>query len=174
MMRQRTLSALSVALLVVMAARASAATYRLADVPRDHWASDYVRRVTSTGLMTDYNGRFLGNSPVNRYQMSQILSRLLDRMGSQALAPREPEGRASNEIFLQIADEVASLNVAHSTLEEKVVQLRHDMDSVKNGSDGHGHHRITPDEWDDRLRTQAPYGLATLLVFASAGFLLNK
>ena len=153
---------------------------RFSDVPRDHWAVDHIRRTVNAGLLQGYDGKFLGNSPVNRYQMAQILSRMMDRMGALQSAGSGGGGGdgASSEIFLQIADEVANLNVAQSSLEEKVVQLRYDFEALRNGESG-GHHdahggsapRITPEEWDDRLRTQTPGVIAAVAVFASATLL---
>ena len=153
---------------------------RFSDVPRDHWAVDHIRKTVNAGLLQGYDGKFLGNSPVNRYQMAQILSRMMDRMGALQSAGSGGSGNdaPSSEIFLQIADEVANLNVAQSSLEEKVVQLRYDLEAVKNGESGrHGEDReqraprITPEEWDERLHTQAPGAFAALLVFASASLL---
>ncbi|MBI4860826.1 MAG: S-layer homology domain-containing protein [Candidatus Riflebacteria bacterium] len=155
-------------------ARPRGGDLRLADVPGDHWAVDHIRRVTAAGLMQTYDGKFLGNTSLTRYQTAQMLSRLMDRMGNQPIDRNT--GGPSSEITIQLADEVASLNVAHSNLEEKVVQLRHDLEAVREGNGGGGHHggppppRITPDEWNERLRTQAPAAFAALLLFASAGF----
>jgi outer membrane murein-binding lipoprotein Lpp len=176
---------IAVALALVLTAPASAARgraatggdFRFADIPPNHWAVDHIRRVTSAGLMQGYEGRFLGNTPVNRYQMAQILSRMMDRMGQMPLQ-RESHG-ASNEVVLQIADEVANLNVAQSNLEEKVVQLRHDVEAIKQG-EGHGDgaretiRKIDDDEWRERVRTQAPAGFLALAIFASAGMLKSK
>lgn len=154
---------------------------RFADVPREHWAVDHIRRTVNAGLLQGYDGRFLGNSPVNRYQMAQILSRIMDRMGALAGSMAGGGGGgdgASSEIFLQLADEVANLNVAQSSLEEKVVQLRYDFEALRHGEggghrDAHGNAaaRITPEEWNDRLRTQAPGAFAAIAVFASATLL---
>jgi len=149
--------------------------FRFADIPPNHWAVDHVRRVMSAGLMQSYEGKFLGNSPVNRYQMAQILSRMMDRMGNQSV-DRDPGG-SSNEVVLQIADEVASLNVAQSNLEEKVVQLRHDLEAVKSGESGEtgrGNAHISDEEWSERIRTQAPAGFLLMAVFASANLLKSK
>lgn len=163
------------------AARRSGSELRFSDVPGEHWAVDYIRRTVNAGLLQGYEGKFLGNSPINRYQMAQILSRLMDRMGSLAGAAGGGGGDGpSSEIFLQIADEVANLNVAQSSLEEKVVQLRYDLEALRNGEvgggpkhgPGHAHApKISPEEWDDRVRTQAPAGFAALAVFASAALL---
>lgn len=182
------LRALLVSLLIVGTAsaasrsRSSGPDLRFNDVPRDHWAVDHIRRTVNAGLLQGYDGKFLGNSPVNRYQMAQILSRIMDRMGALASAGSGGGGGggdgASSEIFLQIADEVANLNVAQSSLEEKVVQLRYDFEALRNGEstghrDAHGNAapRITPEEWSERLRTQTPGAIAAIAVFASASLL---
>lgn len=158
----------------------SGSELRFSDVPGEHWAVDHIRRTVNAGLLQGYEGKFLGNSPVNRYQMAQILSRLMDRMGSLAASAGGGGDGPSSEIFLQIADEVANLNVAQSGLEEKVVQLRYDFEALRNGEaggsrrhgPGHAHApKISPEEWDDRVRTQAPAGFAALAVFASAALL---
>lgn len=189
-MRHRFLCAALAATLAVQPALAagrrsgSSSELRFGDVPREHWAVDYIRRTVNAGLLQGYDGKFLGNSPVNRYQMAQILSRMMDRMGSLAGTAGGGGGDGpSSEIFLQIADEVANLNVAQSSLEEKVVQLRYDLEALRagepghggGGGHGHGHAvkvpRISPEEWDDRVRTQAPAGFAAIAVFASAALL---
>lgn len=152
---------------------------RFSDVPREHWAVDHIRRTVNAGLLQGYDGKFLGNSPVNRYQMAQILSRMMDRMGALASTSTGGGGDgASSEIFLQIADEVANLNVAQSSLEEKVVQLRYDFEALRNGesagrrdAQGNSAPRISPEEWDDRLRAQAPGAFAAIAIFASASLL---
>lgn len=185
-MRQLIISA---SLCLLLAAPSLAAKkggdLRFADVPREHWAVDYIRRTVNSGLLQGYDGKFLGTSPVNRYQMAQILSRMMDRMASLGGGGGGSGGGdgPSGEIFLQIADEVANLNVAQSSLEEKVVQLRYDFEAIKRGEGGHagGRHaggghaphapRVAPEEWDDRLRTQAPAGFAALALFASASLL---
>lgn len=181
-MRQIMLSASLCLLLAApsLAAKRGGGDLRFSDVPREHWAVDYIRRTVNAGLLQGYDGKFLGNSPVNRYQMAQILSRLMDRMGAFT-GPASGGGTdgPSSELFLQIADEVANLNVAQSSLEEKVVQLRYDFEALRagepgGGGHGHGHartQRISPEEWNDRVRTQAPAGFAALAVFASAALL---
>jgi hypothetical protein len=148
---------------------------RFTDVPRDHWAIHHIRRAVGSGLMQGYEGRFLGSRNVDRYQMAQVLSRLLDRMSGFSAGEADGSGGPASEIFLQIADEVAAINVAQSTLEEKVVQLRYDLEALRNGEagPGHGPRRVTPDEWDERLRTQAPLAFAALAIFGSGGFLRN-
>jgi hypothetical protein len=183
-MRHRFLAAALAAALAVQPAlaagrRSGGNELRFGDVPRDHWAVDYIRRTVNAGLLQGYDGRFLGNTPVNRYQMAQILSRLMDRMGALTGPASGGGDGPSSEIFLQIADEVANLNVAQSSLEEKVVQLRYDFEALRSGEPaGAGHAsgharvaRITPEEWNDRVRTQAPAGFAALAVFASAALL---
>ena len=61
-----------------------------------------------------------------------------------------------------------------SALEEKVVRLRYDLEAFRDGEQGpdHGRQRkISPEEWDDRLRSQGPAGFALLALIASASFL---
>jgi N-acetylmuramoyl-L-alanine amidase len=48
------------------------------DVPADHWAAGSVSRVKAAGIMAGYtDGTFRGEAPVTRYEMAEILDRLL-------------------------------------------------------------------------------------------------
>lgn len=169
-MRPVRLLALLMCLIAAMPACAQSGPMRFRDVPANHWAIDYVRRVTGAGLMQGTQGQFHGASPVNRYQLAQVLSRMMDRMGSFTASPSTP---LDNQVVLQLADEVASLNVSQSTLEQRMVELRHDVEAIKSGelSPHAGPKPLTEEQWIDRMRSQTPIGLAALAVFASANFL---
>jgi len=52
---------------------------RLRDVPQDHWAYRAVKYLTERGLLRGYgDGRFHGDEPVTRYELSLIIARLVE------------------------------------------------------------------------------------------------
>ncbi len=65
-----------------------------ADVPRDHWAYDAVKKLVEAGIIVGYpDGLFHGDRAMTRYEFAMALSRLLDYYGqSGAPGPAGPQG----------------------------------------------------------------------------------
>ncbi|MER3480942.1 MAG: S-layer protein [Meiothermus sp.] len=60
------------------------------DVKADHWAAPYLGRVVAAGLVQGFpGGEFRGTEELSRYQLAQVLARLLPRLGVEA-RPRLP------------------------------------------------------------------------------------
>lgn len=52
------------------------------DVKADHWAAPYLGRVVAAGLVEGFpGGEFRGTEELSRYQLAQVLARLLPRLG---------------------------------------------------------------------------------------------
>ncbi|MBI2264994.1 MAG: S-layer homology domain-containing protein [Armatimonadetes bacterium] len=52
----------------------------LDDVPGTHWAKQAVRYLSDRGLLEGYDGGFLGERQTTRYQMAELLARVLKRL----------------------------------------------------------------------------------------------
>ncbi|WP_040779570.1 S-layer homology domain-containing protein [Calidithermus timidus] len=60
------------------------------DVKADHWAAPYLGRVVTAGLVQGFpGGEFRGTEELSRYQLAQVLARLLPRLGVE-VKPRLP------------------------------------------------------------------------------------
>jgi len=61
----------------VLACAASAAPSPFAPVPQDHWSYDALQRVLDGELVAGYDGPFHGGATLTRYQLGQVLARVL-------------------------------------------------------------------------------------------------
>jgi hypothetical protein len=52
------------------------------DVPADHWAHAEIRRSVEGGILQGFEGKFMGEKSINRYQLAVILQKLFERIGS--------------------------------------------------------------------------------------------
>lgn len=49
------------------------------DVPKDHWAAEYVAQAASDGVIKGYpDATFKGNKPVTRYELAVALERMIE------------------------------------------------------------------------------------------------
>ncbi len=115
-----------------------------ADVPRGHWAYAAVRDAVRAGILEGYNGRFHGAKAMTRYQMAQVVQRLMHRMGGKRPGDWHGKGSVTDQdlrnleaLTIEFADELALLNVKVSTLEDNVAGLKHDVEALKGGYPGH-------------------------------------
>ncbi len=88
----------------------------LKDVPKTHWASDYVRDLYDNGVMVgDPNGNFRGNSAMTRYEMAVALTSLMNNYNKELLEDREDLASLVN-IMEQFQKELATINQKLSDL----------------------------------------------------------
>ena len=74
-MRTPILLVLPLALLI---AQPVACSEKFKDVPKDHWAAEYVLRVADTGVMKGYpDATFKGSKAVTRYELAVALERMI-------------------------------------------------------------------------------------------------
>lgn len=93
-------------------AAAQVTTFR--DVPDGHWARNAVERAARLGLIVGLpDGTFQGEQVVNRFEMSLILSRLIDLVNQAFLNERAKlDGAANEERFAEIESTLAELEAA--------------------------------------------------------------
>ena len=118
-MKHRFLKAALTALLAAGAIQVSAAN-PFADVDESSWAYKAVSQLSEEGVVDGYpDGTFRGDKNVTRYEMSQIIAKLMAREGSLNEEQRETVQKLSNEY----KDELTQLGVRVTEMEKKVGKL---------------------------------------------------
>ena len=118
------------------------------DVTPDDWAYQAVSDLSDQGVVEGYpDGTFKGERNMTRYELAQIIARLMakeDQLNSEQRATLD-------KLAGEYADELANLGVRVSNLEKKVGNLSWSGDArmrlnqkLKNGKAG--------DTWDGRMR----------------------
>jgi hypothetical protein len=128
------------ALLSIAASPAFAAN-PFADVPRTHWAYEAIQKAVDAGVLQGFDGKFMGEKTVNRYQMAVVVKRLLEVAGSGKGGGGGGAGvdvKNLEQLSIEFADELALLNTKVQTLEDSFVALRGEVDKMKGGSGNAG------------------------------------
>ena len=117
------------------------------DVSTDDWAYQAVSDLSDQGVVEGYpDGTFKGERNITRYELAQIIARLMAKEDQLNAEQRATLDKLAGEY----ADELANLGVRVSNLEKKVgniywsgdARMRYQDNSVKNASD----------TWDGRMR----------------------
>ena len=120
---------------------APAAPQPFSDVPGPHWAAEAIARLAAKGLVEGYaDGTFKGDRAMTRYEMAEVVARMLARIESLVNAPR-PSGatpevtRDDLDLLLRLVDELrselADKRVRIPPLEEEIHALRSRVSNVK-------------------------------------------
>lgn len=141
------------------------------DVSTSDWAYQAVESLSQQGIVEGYpDGTFKGQQNITRYEMAQIIARMMANEDQYNAEQRATIDKLASEY----ADELNSLGVRVSNLEKKVGNVRFDGDarmrytqSYKtvdgtSGSNGTGPStaagsftKSTKDKWDGRIRLGA-------------------
>ncbi|MFW5999422.1 MAG: S-layer homology domain-containing protein, partial [Halanaerobiaceae bacterium] len=113
-----------VALLLVAAlAAVPASAQNFSDVEADHWAYEAVNELVATGIVEGYpDGTFGGDENMTRYEISMVLTRLMDRLEDERdeLADDlEPEEGLTSEQALEV-DAIVESMMEENMPEEEV------------------------------------------------------
>ena len=119
------------------------------DVTPDDWAFQAVSDLSDQGVVEGYpDGTFKGERNVTRYEIAQIVARLMAKED----ALNAEQQATLNKLAGEYADELANLGVRVSNLEKKVgniywsgdarMQYQHNLDGAKNHADS----------WNARMR----------------------
>ena len=138
---------LAMAAVAALAAGASAyAANPFADVSTSDWAYQAVSDLSDQGIVEGYpDGTFKGQTNITRYEMAQIIARLMAKEDQYNAEQRATIDKLAGEY----ADELDSLGVRVSNLEKKVGNISWSGDarmryqSNDNGSD---------ESWNGRIR----------------------
>lgn len=124
----------------------AAAANPFSDVSTSDWAYQAVSALSDQGIVEGYpDGTFRGTTNITRYEMAQIVARLMAREDQYNAEQRAIIDRLAGEY----ADELDSLGVRVSNLEKKVGNISWSGDTRLQYQD-HGYYG--EDSWGARLR----------------------
>lgn len=108
---------LALAALLMGGAVTASAANPFSDVQPTDWAYQAVEKLSAEGVVEGYpDGSFKGDKPITRYEMSQIVAKLMAKEGSLNADQKASVEKLSGEY----ADELKNLGVRVSELEKKV------------------------------------------------------
>lgn len=108
---------LALAALLMGGAVTASAANPFSDVQPTDWAYQAVEKLSAEGVVEGYpDGSFKGDKPITRYEMSQIVAKLMAKEGSLTADQKASVEKLSGEY----ADELKNLGVRVSELEKKV------------------------------------------------------
>ena len=137
---------LAIAAVAALTAGVSAyAANPFSDVTPNDWAYQAVVDLSEQGVVEGYpDGTFKGERNITRYEMAQIIARMLAKEDQLNAEQRATLDKLAGEY----ADELANLGVRVSNLEKKVGNLYWSGDARMRYSDK----STTSDAWDGRMR----------------------
>ena len=117
------------------------------DVSTDDWAYQAVSDLSDQGVVEGYpDGTFKGERNITRYELAQIIARLMAKEDQLNAEQRATLDKLAGEY----ADELANLGVRVSNLEKKVGNLYWSGDARMRYTDSSK--KDTADAWDGRMR----------------------
>lgn len=113
------LRSLLVIALVLCAANIVAAAEPFKDVPANHWAYQSIQKAVEAKVIQGYEGLFHGKRNVTRYQLAEVVGKMLDKCGGAPAAGGDAgQVKQLENLVTEFADELALLNVKVGKLEE--------------------------------------------------------
>ncbi|WP_337617452.1 ESPR-type extended signal peptide-containing protein [Acidaminococcus timonensis] len=80
------------------------------DVPKNHWAYDYVTKLAQAGLLEGYpDGEFKGNRMMTRYEFAALVYRAI--MGGAAANPKLNQGGTLDRLVDEFGDELQYIRI---------------------------------------------------------------
>lgn len=136
----KSIVALATVTLCVLGLIAPAAPQPFSDVPGPHWAADAIAHLAAKGLLKGYpDGTFKGDRTMTRYEMAELVARMLARVEQLANTPR-PAGAAPEvtpedlellrSLVEELRAELADKRVRVPPLEEEIHALRSRVSNV--------------------------------------------
>ena len=150
---------LAIAAVAALTAGVSAyAANPFSDVSPDDWAYQAVSDLSVQGVVEGYpDGTFKGERNMTRYELAQIIARLMAREDQLNAEQRAMVERLAGEY----ADELANLGVRVTNLEKKVGNLKWGGDARMRWNQGYAKDAggnltgKTTDKWNGRMRIKA-------------------
>ena len=141
---------LAIAAVAALTAGVSAyAANPFSDVTPDDWAYQAVVDLSEQGVVIGYpDGTFRGERNITRFEMAQIIARMLaneDQMNAEQRAMLD-------KLAGEYADELSNLGVRASNLEKKVGNLSFSGNSRVRFLQYYGNNGKAEDKWDGRMQ----------------------
>lgn len=100
------------------------------DVPKNHWALKSIQACVDAGLLSAPNGIFDGKKLVNRYQVAQMVARILDQVVTQKTAVTPETMKQIQALTVEFADEIAGMTDKLETLEAGLEELGREIEGM--------------------------------------------
>ena len=125
MSMKKMLAVVAAASLVAVAAPAFAAN-PFSDVPMNHWAYDAVEQMAAKGILEGYpNGTFKGNRAMTRYEIAQMVARMMANGVGGADADK------LKALIVEFAPELEALGVKVDGFDGRLSKLEKGVGGVK-------------------------------------------
>ena len=144
---------LAIAAVAALTAGVSAyAANPFSDVSTSDWAYQAVSQLSDQGIVEGYpDGTFRGQRNITRYELAQIIARLMANEDQFNAEQRATIDKLAGEY----ADELDNLGVRVSNLEAKVGNISWSGDARMKWAQGYGDNGKAEDSYDGRMRINA-------------------
>ncbi len=116
---------LVVALIFVMLFSYSALGQEIKDVPESHWAYDSVKLLVDKGYLSLYeDGTFKGTNKVSRYELAEIIARMLNDAASGQTDMSEEDVDKLRELSLDFRDELVDIANKQNVFSKNLDQVQ--------------------------------------------------
>ncbi|QTL98330.1 hypothetical protein GM661_10235 [Iocasia frigidifontis] len=95
------------------------------DVSADHWAYQSVKKLVDAGLLSLHeDGTFRGQDKVSRYQLAEILARMLEGLNSAGTKVNKEDMNLIRKLSVEFQDELVDLAVRGDAFQEQIEKLQ--------------------------------------------------
>ncbi|MFW6306237.1 MAG: S-layer homology domain-containing protein [Bacillota bacterium] len=108
--------------IVIFSGIINAATFE--DVPQDHWAYESVKILVDKGLLELYeDGTYRGTDKVSRYQLAEIIAKLLEDINSGTVNASTQDMDLLRKLSVEFQEELVDLAVRGDAFAEQINSL---------------------------------------------------
>lgn len=121
----KILKYLVIFVLVVFVFSVSTTAEEIEDVSPDHWAYESVQTLIDKGYVSLYDDdTFKGENKVSRYELAEILAKVLEDVQSGTTQISEEDAESVKELSLEFRDELVDLAQEQDDLFEEVEEIK--------------------------------------------------
>ena len=145
------LAVVALAAIILVARPICATATPFSDVPRNHWALDYIQALAADGIIQGYpNGKFDGSRNLSRYEMAAIIARAVSYVETNGATATDVA--KLQKLMDAYKDELDSLGVRVSTVEDRLASL----DKSTQFAQRFSIHGTLQSQFNQRNRTLTP------------------
>ena len=101
-----------------------AKTTEIKDVPPNHWAYQAVQQLVDSGYLGLYeDGTFKGDTPVNRYTLAVVISKILLQAGEGSTPTNSQDVELIRKLSNEFRNELVLLTMENKALEERLKKI---------------------------------------------------
>lgn len=111
-------------LIAVLAFSSIISAASIEDVPKDHWAYDSVKNLVDKGLLQLYeDGTFRGADKVSRFQLAEIVAKILEEMDSGQVRGSQEDIEELYKLTAEFQNELVALASQGEYFKERIKEL---------------------------------------------------